>query len=52
MAIMYEVSKAMEDMALTEEVVTEQTYNRGRADHLKDRIEVGGMTGVRVTAGL
>ena len=53
MAIMHEVIKGMEDMAITEEVVREiKLIIEEAVGHLKDRIEVGEMTGVRVTAGL
>ena len=53
MAIMHEVIKDMEDMAITEEVVTEiKLIIEEGGGHLKDRIEVGEMIEVRVTAGL
>ena len=53
MAIMHEVIKGMEDMAIMEEVVTEiKLIIEEGVGHLKDRIEVGEMTEVRVTAGL
>ena len=52
MAIMHEVIKGMEDMAITEEVVTEiKLIIEEGVGHLKNRIEVGEMTEVRVTAG-
>ena len=53
MAIMYEVIKGMEDMAITEEEITEiNLIIEEGVGHLKDRIEVVEMTEVRVTAGL
>ena len=53
MGIMHEVIKGMEDMAITEEVVTEiKLIIEEGVGHLKDRIEVGEMREVRVTAGL
>ena len=53
MAIMHEVIKGMEDMAIMKEVVTEiKLIIEEGVGHLKDRIEVGEMTEVRVTAGL
>ena len=53
MVIMHEVIKSMEDMAIMEEVVTEiKLVIEEGVGHLKDRIEVGEMTEVRVTAGL
>ena len=53
MAIMHEVIKGMEDMAIMEEVVTEiKLIIEEGVGHLKDRIEVGEMKEVRVTAGL
>ena len=53
MAIVHEVIKGMEDMAIMEEVVTEiKLIIEERVGHLKDRIEVGEITEVRVTTGL
>ena len=53
MAIMHEVIKVMEDMAITEEVVTEiKLIIEERVGHLKDKTEVRKMTEVKVTAGL
>ena len=53
MAIMHEVIKGMEDMVITEEVVTEiKIIIAEGVGHLKGRIEVGELTEVRVTAGL
>ena len=53
MAIMHEVIKGMEDIAIMEEVVIEiKLIIEEEVGHLKDRIEVGEMTEVRVTAGL
>ena len=53
MAIMHKVIKGMEDMAITEEVVTEiKLIIEEGVGHLKDRIEVGEMTEVGVTVGL
>ena len=50
---MYEVIKGMEDITITEKVVTEiKCIIKEGVGHLKDRIEVGEMTEVGVTVGL
>ena len=53
MAIMHEVIKSMEDMAIMEEVVTEiKLIAEEGVGHLKERIEGRRNEEVRVTAGL
>ena len=53
MATMHEVIKGMEDITITEEVVTEtKLIIEEGVGHLKDRIEVGEMTEVGVTVDL
>ena len=53
MATVHEVIKGMEDITITEEMVTEiKLIIEEGVGHLKDRIEVGEMTEVGVTIGL
>ena len=53
MVIMHEVIKGMKDMAITEEVVIEiKLIIEEGVGYLKDRIEVGEMTEVKVTVDL
>ena len=53
MATMHEVIKGMEEITVMEEVVIEISSVIGiGVDHLRDKVEIGEMTEVRVTAGL
>ena len=53
MATSHEVIRGIEEILITAEAVTEiNLIAEDRVGHLKDRIEVGEMTEVRVTAGL
>ena len=53
MAATYKVIRGIEEIIITTEAVTEiNLIAEDGVGHLKDRIEVGEMTEVRVTAGL
>ena len=53
MATMHEVIKGMEEITITKEVVIGISSIIGiGVDHLRDKVEIGEMTEVRVMAGL